>query len=62
MNFGRRLKRVSAAFWGLVGLFGALLLSAQSADRNWPMFFSVLGVAFALHRVTCWIVNGFSRA
>lgn len=63
MNWNLGLKRVSAAWWGLVAIIAAGI--GFTWGSGWELESSLAGMAwsagaYALHRVTCWIINGFS--
>lgn len=66
----RGLGRVSAVVWGFIGLWVFWILasvcfsSSQPAGENLKGALIVavgLGIVYALHRVTCWVMGGFSR-
>lgn len=67
MNFALGLKRLSLVFWSGVAIFFTLIL-ATTVLENWPRnegkagyLFLTVGVPWGLHKLTCWIVDGFTR-
>jgi hypothetical protein len=66
VNWSEGLRRIGAAFWGLLALvvlgFFAYFIWEGSNERA-PMVGYMIGAAFlfaAGHRLTCWIIDGFS--
>lgn len=70
-NIGLGLRRLSAVFWGFVGLLG--VMSVIAAVTTWlqhrseadAMTYALIGVcimalAVGLHKVTCWVIAGFT--
>jgi hypothetical protein len=59
------LQRISAVWWGFWGLIGVIVIGAAviGASRSpGPTFAIGAGIvvgAYALHRVTCWVIDGF---
>lgn len=70
MNWRLGLHRISAVFWGFWGalaLLFAVLGLFQGMDRSDAPLLLGLSLAgaifcYAAHRLTCWIVNGFTNA
>lgn len=66
MDWNTGLKRISAVFWGFWALFfgsmivGQLLGQITSADSAAYLFLT-FPVLYALHRVNCWIIDGFFK-
>lgn len=61
------LKRVSLVVWSLIG-GGATLLLAVFVFSEWPRNesqagwgFLTAGIPYCLHKLTCWLIDGFSR-
>jgi hypothetical protein len=66
VNWNEGLRRISAFFWGLLALvvlgFFAYFIWEGSNERA-PMVGYMIGTAFVFaagHRLTCWIIDGFS--
>jgi hypothetical protein len=65
VHLQKGLERVSAVWWGLWALLGAVLLGAavfgEGLDRGVTAGFGVfvLVAAYIAHRVTCWVIAGF---
>ena len=59
MNASKGLQRVSAVWWGFVGLALAALVAFN--DKSPPLYLAVipLAAAYGLHWLTCWMVKGF---
>ena len=60
MNASKGLQRVSAVFWGVVGLFFAAAIPAIPANGGEKLYaLAALGCAYGLHWLTCWMISGF---
>ena len=68
MNWNQGLKRVSLVWWGLwmvicIGI-GVSLLLGVDRGREEPLFGFIpllcAVVPYFLHRLTCWVIDGFS--
>jgi hypothetical protein len=59
------LQRLSAVWWGLWGLVGAIVIVAAlvgGGAHPWGgagIGAAIVACAYALHRVTCWVIAGF---
>lgn len=60
MNVGKGLKRISAVFFGLIGLIFAAFLIGNLDNKSGLGCLAGVFVALVLHRLTCWIIDGFS--
>ena len=59
MNFSKGLKRISAVFFGLIGVLAAIGLVMNLDNMNGLGFAAAMAVAFVAYRLTCWIIEGF---
>lgn len=64
MNWNQGFKRLSAAVFSLVGLAFLALVIALWNDhgQNYGYVFLAFPALYALHRLVCWIVDGFFSA
>jgi hypothetical protein len=59
------LQRLSAVWWGIWGLVGIAVIvlsvtgNSNSAGATSAVGAGVVACAYALHRVTCWVIAGF---
>lgn len=63
MNWTKGLKRISLAFWGLFMLFGAMAAAGGIVRQDYDILgggIFGMAIAYGLHRVTCWIIDGFT--
>lgn len=63
------LKRLSLVWWSFVALCATLMLAVVINDNYARNMGSeagyavlTLGVPYGLHRLTCWVIDGFSRS
>ncbi|MDR6536982.1 hypothetical protein [Variovorax soli] len=65
MNWNLGLRRLSAVVWSVVGFFGLLLVQLVWHVQEEAVSFLVgvvvvVSIAVAMHRVTSWVINGFT--
>jgi hypothetical protein len=66
MNWNQGLRRVSAVAWSVGALFGLLVVQIIWHVQDEPASFVIGAVvvillAGALHRVTSWMIDGFTK-
>ena len=59
MNFSKGLKRISAVFFGLIGVLCAVGLVMNLDNMQGLGWLAWMAVAFVAYRLTCWIIDGF---
>ncbi len=60
MNASKGLQRISAVWWGFIGiLFVAVSSNDWKGDAKLYAPVAILAGAYGLHWLTCWIVKGF---
>lgn len=59
MNFSKGLKRISAVFFGLIGVLAVIgvVMNLDNVAGAW--WAAALAIAFVFYRLTCWIIDGF---
>jgi len=67
MNWNRGLRRASAVAWAAIAIYPAGVIAADISNGHpalqWLALLAlVLGVIYALHRLTCWVIDGFTKA
>lgn len=65
MSWSTGLKRVSLVWWGFWVLsclgFGLFGLVQDRAENALPVLFGAL-IPAALHKITCWVIEGFTKS
>lgn len=70
MNWREGLHRVSAVFWGFWGIlaitFAAVGIFQGMSMSDGPLLvglsLAALVFCYVAHRITCWLVNGFTSS
>ena len=74
MNWNQGLKRLSLVWWGICVLFflsgsfmsmfdyyGNFAPIQEFKSWKWPVFLLCSSLPLVLHKITCWIIDGFTR-
>lgn len=61
MNIALGLKRLAAAFFGLIALVFSIMAISEPSTKGMTVGVGAVLICYALFRLVCWIIDGFTK-